>query len=233
MGHTRRILVVDDDRGLRKLLVEFLEREGYDAVPCGDGAGALRLLTQEHFDLLLADIRMSGMSGMDLLARVRAIPMDIAVIMMTGYGSKETAIGALRGNVKDYLEKPFTLHHLRASILRALPDEQPRGQWRGARSYAGLTVDVDARRVLVDGAEVDLTKTEFDLLAYLLGCLGCPVPTEELLAQVWGDPPVASQAPDAVKSCVWRLRKKLGDSAAQPRYVRSIRGFGYQLGGEP
>lgn len=233
MDHKRRILVVDDDRGMRQLLGEFLEREGYDAVPCSGGEAALGLVRQEHFDLLLVDIRMTGMSGLDLLAKIRAIPLDIAIILVTGYGSKETAIEALRGKVQDYLEKPFTLEQLRASICRALPDGRPGGQWRGTRSYESLAVDVDARRVLVGGREVELTKTEFNLLAYLLGRLGCPVPTEELLEEVWDDRQAGDRAPDAVKSCVWRLRRKLGDDAARPRYVRNIRGFGYQLGGEP
>lgn len=229
MLHPRRILVVDDDRGTRQLLVEFLEREGYDAVPCASGAEALAILGRERFDLLLADIRMAGMSGMDLLAKIRAVPLDIGIILVTGFGSKETAIAALRGRVLDYLEKPFALEQLREAVRKALPDRLPRERWRGTRSYDGLTLDMDAHRTFIHGTEVELTRIEFGLLAYLFGRLGCPVSIQELLEQVWDDK--GTRGTDSVKSCVSRLRKKIGDEGAGPRYIRNVRGVGYQLGG--
>lgn len=225
-----RILVVDDDLETRLLLADVLEGDGYEAVPCPGGEEALDMLALQHFDLLLADILLVGMSGMDLLARIRAIPLDIAVILVTGYGSKETAIEALRGRALDYLEKPFSLEQLRSSVRRALPDGLPGQRWRGVRSYEGLTMDVDAHRTWIGGAEVELTRIEFDLLALLFGRLGCPVPIQELLDQVW-DGRDAARGADGVKSSVSRLRKKIGDDALRPRYIRNVRGVGYQLGG--
>jgi len=231
MEQPSRILVVDDNLETRLLLVDVLEGDGYEAVACPGGDDALEVLGGNHFDLILADIRMAGMSGVDLLDRIREIPLDIAVIVMTAYGSKETAIRALRGKAQDYLEKPFGLEQLRASVRRALMARSPHVRWRGVRSYEDLTMDVDAYRTLVRGSEVELTRIEFGLLAYLFGRLGCPVPIQELLEQVWNDQEPAARGPDSVKSCVCRLRRKIGDDARQPRYIRNVRGVGYQLGG--
>jgi DNA-binding response OmpR family regulator len=231
MRQPSRILVVDDNLETRLLLADVLEGDGYEAVACPGGAEALEILGREHFDLILADIRMTGMSGMELLDRIREIPLEVGVIVMTAYGSKETAIRALRGKALDYLEKPFGLAQLRAAVRRALPAQPQQVRWRGIRSYEDLTLDVESHRTLVVGSEVELTKIEFDLLAYLFGRLGCPVPVQELLEQVWGDQEPGARGPDSVKSCVCRLRRKIGDDARQPRYIRNVRGVGYQLGG--
>ncbi len=174
---------------------------------------------------------MAGMSGMDLLARIRAIPLDIGIIVVTGYGSKETAIEALRNRALDYLEKPFGLEQIRTAVRRALQAQLPHERWRGVRSYADLTIDVGAHRTLVSGSEVELTRIEFNLLAYLFGRLGCPVPVQELLEQVWKGQRTGARGAATVKSCVFRLRRKLGDDAARPRYIRNVWGVGYQLGG--
>jgi DNA-binding response OmpR family regulator len=231
MPKSRRILVVDDDRVFRVLVVEVLEKDGYEVVSCSGGEEALQTLWAQRFDLLLADIKMAGMSGMDLLARVRAMSLDIEVIVMTGYGSKETAIEALRGRAFDYLEKPFTLEHLRTAVQRAMQARLPRGLWHGARSYSDLTIDADARRVWVRGEEVGLTRMEFDVLTYLFKRLGCAVSLQELLEHTWGDDPSGAPSPTAAKSCVCRLRRKIGDDARHPRYIRNVWGVGYQLGG--
>ena len=231
MQQSGRILVVDDDRETRLLLVDILQQDGYEALACASGAEVLDVLRMEHFDLLLADIRMAGMSGMDLQARIRAIPLDIAFIVVTGYGSKETAIEALRNGASDYLEKPFTLEQLRTAVRRALPAQSLHRRWRGVRSFADLTVDVDSHRTLVSGSEVELTRIEFDLLAYLFGRLGCTVPVQELLEQVWKGQGTGARGAAAVKSCVCRLRRKIGDDTERPRYIRNVWGVGYQLGG--
>lgn len=231
MQQPGRILVVDDDRDTRLLLVDVLQQDGYEALACASGAEVLDVLRMEHFDLLLADIKMAGMSGMDLLARIRAIPLDIAFIVVTGYGSKETAIEALRNGASDYLEKPFTLEQLRTAVGRALPAQSPQERWRGVRSYADLTIDVGAHRTLVSGSEVELTRIEFDMLAYLFGRLGCPVHVQELLEHVWDEKKPGTRGPATVKSCVYRLRRKIGDDAARPRFIRNVWGVGYQLGG--
>jgi DNA-binding response OmpR family regulator len=228
---SRQILVVDDDREIRMLVVDVLEGDGYEVVSCSGGEEALRFLRQEHFDLLLADIKMAGLSGTDLLARVRTMSLDIQVIIMTAYGSKETAIEALRGKAFDYLEKPFTLQRFRTCVQQALQARPPHGRWRGIRSEGELTVDTDARRLWVRGQEVQLTRTEFDVLAYLFGRLGCAVSHRELLEQVWGDDGPDERSRATVKSCVCRLRKKIGDDARRPRHIRNVRGVGYQLGG--
>lgn len=228
---SRRILVVDDDRETRMLVVDILEGAGYEASACSGGEEALEALRTRYFDLLLTDIKMPGLSGIELLARVRSMSLDMEVIVMTAYGSKETAIEALRGKASDYLEKPFTLQRFRECVQQALQARPPHGRWRGVRSRGELTIDVDARRLWVRGEEVHLTRIEFDLLAYLFGRQGCAVSRQELLEQVWDDDGSDERSLATVKSCVCRLRKKIGDDARRPLHIRNVWGIGYQLGG--
>jgi DNA-binding response OmpR family regulator len=228
---SRRILVVDDDRGTRMLVVEILEGDGYEVTACSGGEEALEVLRTAYFDLLLTDIKMAGLSGIDLLARVRSMSLDMEVIVMTAYASKETAIEALRGKAFDYLEKPFTLRRFRECVQQALQARPPHGRWRGVRSHGELTIDMDARRLWVREEEVQLTRIEFDVLAYLFARLGCAVSHGELLEQVWDDDGADQRSLATVKSCVCRLRKKIGDDARRPRHIRNVWGFGYQLGG--
>jgi DNA-binding response OmpR family regulator len=213
------------------LLVDVLEGEGYDVVSCSGGEEALEALRAEHYDLLLADIKMAGMTGIDLLDRLRGMSFDTVVVMMTAYASVQTAVAALRGQAFDYLEKPFTLERLRTCVQQALRARPQPGQRRCLRSYGELTINMDAHQLWAREQEVQLTRMEFDVLAHLFRRLGCAVSNEELLEQVWGDDGSDSRGPAVVKSCVCRLRKKIGDDARQPRYIRNVRGFGYQLGG--
>jgi DNA-binding response OmpR family regulator len=174
---------------------------------------------------------MASMSGIDLLTRVRSTSLDMEVVLMTAYASVQTAVDALRGKASDYLVKPFTLERFRDCVQQALRARPPRGRRRGLQSYGELTIDLDARRLWVCEQEVRLTRFEFDLLAYLFERLGCAVSHQELLEQVWGDDGSDERGPATVKSCVCRLRKKIGDDPRGPHYIRNVWGVGYQLGG--
>jgi two-component system KDP operon response regulator KdpE len=146
---------------------------------------------------------------------------------MTAYASLDTAIQALRGDADDYLVKPFSLKELRQRVREALPDEEdPKGVFR----YRGLCVDVNARRVWVDEREVELTRQEFDVLACLAERQRCTISWQELMQRVWGYSEPSRDSVGTLRSCIRRLRQKLGDNARSPRYIITRWGEGYRLG---
>lgn len=231
-----RILVVDDDADTRALLVEVLGSDGYEVHPCAAGEQALEILERREFDLVIADIRLPRMSGLDLLLEVRRSAIKTKVILMTAYASLQSVIEALRGDADDYITKPFRLPELRRQVRRAIAAQTPGGrppqadEPRGVVRYGDLAINYDARRVRRGEADIGLTRLEFDVLAYLAWRQGCAVSYDELLREVWGyDQPDLSSHP-TVKSCIFRIRAKIGDDGHQPRYVLNVRGVGYRLG---
>ncbi|MGD8625932.1 MAG: response regulator transcription factor [Anaerolineae bacterium] len=223
----RRILVVDDDADTCTLIADILEDEGYRVHPCLTGERAIESLKHEQYDLVLSDIKMPRITGIDLLLHVRRMEIPTEVILMTAYASLQTAIEALRGEAFDYLIKPFSLNDLRQRVRQALdqvPDEP-----RGVYHFGNLTVDLNAHRVYVNGREVHLTRREFDVLAYLVGKQSHVVPWEELFEKVW-DREIDEGSNNAVRGVIRRIRQKLGDDAQEPIYIKTVWGVGYQLG---
>lgn len=225
----KQILVADDDPEIRALIIDILDGCGYEIHPCSSGRRALDYLKEKGFDLAVVDIRMSGMSGIELLQQVRKMKLDTQIIIMTAYASVETAVQALRGYAFDYLIKPFSPGEFRRRVGEAL-QAQPPAVRRGLRYYQDLAVDRTARRVWMAGREIALTRLEYDLLEYLFARQGCPVSCQELLEQVWKCAEPGGYRASAVKACVCRLRKKIGDDAHRPSYILNEWGQGYRLG---
>jgi DNA-binding response OmpR family regulator len=228
--YRHRVLVVDDDPDIRMLIMDILEGDDYEVYPFATGEQALSALQRHRFDVILADIKMPRISGLDLLDYVHDKDMDTKVILITAYASVRTAIQAVRGEAFDYLTKPFSLKELRQRVRQAVQGRQPVSRRSGTAVYRDLSIDLNARRVRKGENEVKLTRLEFDLLAYLFECQGCAVQVEELLREVWGCQEPDERTPATVKSCVSRLRRKIGDNARQPRYIQNVWGVGYQLG---
>ncbi len=226
----RRVLVVDDDSDTLQLIVEVLEEDGFQAQPCADGDRALKLLKQEAFDLVLADIKMPRMTGTDLLFQIRNLGLDTRVILMTAYASVETAVQAVRGSAVDYLSKPFTLKELRGRVRRAMQMPGSTGRPHKVWTFLDLTLDEDARKVSKRGCEVPLTRLEFNVLAHLFRAQGQVVLVEELLQQNWPREHAHDRSTTAVKSCVFRLRQKIEDDPSHPVYIHNVWGRGYQFG---
>ena len=224
---SKRILVVDDDAGTCAMIHDVLSDEGYTIIWCLSGEEARDLLIQNRFDLVLADIKMPRLTGIELLQEVRERCLEVRVILMTAYASLDTAIQALRGDADDYLVKPFSLKELRQRVREALRDEQ---EPEGVMRYRDLRVDMNARRVWLGGHEVELTRQEFDVLACLAERPRCTVSWQELMHHVWGyDEPTKADV-GTLRSCIRRLRLKLGDNARKPRYIINRWGEGYRLG---
>jgi len=223
---SKRVLVVDDEPDTRALIWDILSEEGYDVHLCSGGERALEYLERRPFDLILTDIKMPGMSGVDLLTRIRAKAPDVRVILMTAYASLDTAIQAVRGQAFDYLVKPFDLDDFRRRVSSALDA----GNESAVMQYLDLAIDPRARWVWVAGRKVDLTRLEFNSLAYLFEREGYTVSGEELLREVWECDAMDERTIATVKSCISRLRKKIGDDANNPRYIFNVWGVGYRLG---
>jgi DNA-binding response OmpR family regulator len=222
----KRILVVDDEADARLLIWDILSERGYDVRLCSSGQQALENLERMKFDLILADIKMPGMNGMELLTRVRAVAPDVRVILMTAFASLDTAIEAWREQAFDYLVKPFDLADFRQRVDRAVDSPSQ----SAVMHYQDLTIDRQARWAWVAERKISLTRLEFDCLAYLFEHKGYAVSSEELLQHVWESDETDERSIATVKSCISRLRKKLGDDAGQPRYVFNVWGVGYRLG---
>lgn len=227
MRSCRRILVVDDDPDTCALIVDALKEEGYTISPYLSGEKARDALEREPFDLILADIKMPRVTGLDLLHYVRQMGLDTKFILMTAYASLETAIQALRGEAFDYLIKPFPLGELRQRVHEALPDGEQPGQ---GLVYDDLRIELNTRRVWHCQNELELTRQEFDVLACLFEEQGCTVGWQELLQRVWGYTDPSKENIGTLRSCVRRLRLKLGDDGRHPRYIVNKWGEGYRLG---
>jgi two-component system copper resistance phosphate regulon response regulator CusR len=223
----KRILVVDDDLDTCALIVDVLSGENYSICSCMGGEQALDLLAHERFDLVLADIKMPRITGLDLLQYIRGTSRDTRVILMTAYASIDTAIQAVRYDASDYLVKPFSVKELRRRVRVALPDEvEPYHDYQ----YRDLRIDLDARRAWTGEYEVELTRQEFDVLVWLFRRRGCTVTWQELLRRVWGYNDPQKEHISILRSCIRRLRHKLGDNARDPKYIYNRWGEGYRLG---
>ena len=177
--------------------------------------------------MVLADIKMPRVSGLDLLGRIRDTSRDTKVILMTAYASIESAVQALRDGASDYLVKPFPLKDLRSRVRQALSEGVGVGQ---ILCYLDLCIAFNARRVWVGEREVELTRQEFDLLAALFERRGCTVTWQDLLERVFGIDEPRKENLGTLRSCIRRLWQKLGDDARRPRYIFNRWGEGYRLG---
>lgn len=228
-----RILAVDDDLDTLALIVDILEGDEYEVHAYSNAEHALEALEHESFALVLADIKLPRMSGVELLNEVREMGLDTQVILMTAYASVTTAVQALRGQAFDYLTKPFALEEFRQRVNEAVQLQESQGRPRGVRHFGDLSIDQTGRRVWMAGREVKLTRLEFDILCYLFNRPGFTISCEELLRQVWRVQEQDERSIATVKSSIFRLRKKLGDDAQKPQYITNVWGVGYQFGESP
>lgn len=228
MPSSKQILVVDDDADTCALIADILQDDGYPVKACLSGESAIEALKEEPFGLVLSDIKMPRVTGIDVLLYVRRMDLETEVILMTAYASLQTAIQAVRGEAFDYLVKPFSLNDLRQRVREALDRHPGEQRTTGVVHEGDLTVDLNSRRVWMNDTEIDLTRREFDVLAYLLVDKGRVVPWQEMIEKLWGDEP-SERTAGTLRSCIRRLRGKL-DDAGEPRYIKNVWGVGYTVG---
>ena len=226
-------MVVDDERPLADLIGSYLERDGFEVTLTGDGHRAVALAREVDPDVIVLDLGLPGLDGVEVCRRVRA-HSDAYVVMLTARTDEVDTLIGLSVGADDYMTKPFSPRELMARIQAMM--RRPRGPATGhhdepgarLRTIGDLTVDVSGREVTVDGAAVALTRTEFDLLAALSRDPGVVFTRAQLIAAVWGPDWVGDE--HLVDVHIGHLRRKLGDEAAVGRYVRTVRGVGYRMG---
>ena len=231
------VLVVEDDPGIRSYLIDALTAFGHVVRSAADGFGGLREVTQTLFDAVVLDLGLPDIDGGDALRMIRGISR-VPVIVATARDDEAEIIRLLNAGADDYLVKPFSGGQLSArlaAVLRRTEGARP-GTGTGGGSgpavpggplrVGELRIDVQARTAHLGDQELDLTRREFDLLAYLAVRQGAVVSKQELLAEVWREPYVDDQTVHVHLSA---LRRKLGEPAASPRYLHTVRGVGFKM----
>jgi two-component system alkaline phosphatase synthesis response regulator PhoP len=271
MTTAAHILVVDDEAGVRFFLEQLLERDGHQVVAVESGEAALERIATQEFDLVLVDLRLQGIGGMDVLAAVRDTAPDTPVIVLTAYASLESAMEALRQGAHDYLFKPSQVVEVRESVRTALLKRQAALQQRrlltqltqhltGApekpttpavtpspvsgppahtanlaenqarfSQQGGLIVDMMRHVITLDGHMLELSPTEFALLAYLCSETPRVIPAQELVHAVQGYDCEPWEARETLRYHIHRIRQKVRHATDRADIVRTVRGVGYTL----
>lgn len=221
-----RVLVIEDESGIRDFLGRGLEAQGFTVASAGDGAEGERLALSESFDAVVLDLMLPSRSGTEILDSLHRAKPEVPVIVLTARGEVEDRVAGLEAGAVDYLVKPFSLAELVAR-LRAQLRVFARAS-TSTLSAEGIEVNLLTRKVQRDGASVVLSSTEFELLVHLLRHPGRVLSREQILASVWGyqhDPMT-----NVVDVYVGYLRRKLG-RPQDPAPIHTVRGVGYRLGG--
>jgi DNA-binding response OmpR family regulator len=230
-----RALVIDDDPTVSEVVTAYLERAGLETDRAGDGDEGLAKAAARPPDVVVLDLMLPGLDGLEVCRRLRQQQPTVAVVMLTARGEEEERILGLEVGADDYVTKPFSPRELvlrvQSVLRRALPVSGPHGAGAAVAPPPGplrdgdLEVDVVAHRALVDGAELALTSREFDLLAFFLAHPGVAYSRADLLEKVWGWD-FGDQSTVTVH--VRRLREKIERDPAKPTRVATVWGVGYR-----
>lgn len=216
------VLIVEDEREILSFLEPELRHEGYGTRTAANGEEALRRFAEGGIDLVLLDIMLPGISGIEALRRIRR-ESDVPVIMLTARNATYDKVSALDQGADDYLVKPFEIEELLARMRAAL---RKRAQKLPALAFGVITLDPDARSVKVAGEEVELSAKEFDLLRLLMENQGIVLSRDRIVERIWGDDYVGDRK--VVDVYVRHLRTKLDDRFGQT-YITTVRGVGYTM----
>jgi two-component system, OmpR family, KDP operon response regulator KdpE len=224
---TGKILVVDDDPQIRRVMRATLSGNHYEVVDARSGEEALDRFRQEMPDLVLLDMNMPGMGGLETCRSLRQ-GSDVPILILSVRNTERDKVAALDAGADDYVTKPFGMEELLARI-RAAMRRAPASPEGGPHAFSGgdLQIDFDTRRVRVAGREVRLTPKEFDLLRHLVAHAGKPVPHRELLQAVWG--PDYGEETEYLRVFINQLRKKIEPDPAKPQYVLTEPWVGYRF----
>jgi two-component system, OmpR family, response regulator MprA len=215
-----RVLVVDDDPPLRRMLARTLTAEGFSVSVAVDGGSALAEAERAAPDVIVLDVAMAGLDGLAVARRLRSKGNATPILMLTARDAVPDRVAGLEAGADDYLVKPFAVQELIAR-LRALVRRGGDGLGAGVRSYGDLTLEVDGRRALRGGRTIELTGREAALLELLLREVGRVVTRDRAIEEIWD----GAAEPNVVDRYVTRLRRKLGS----PPLIRTVRGSGFTL----
>lgn len=223
------VVVIEDEPGIADFVTRGLAAGGHIVAPASDGIAGLQLALGDGVDLVVLDLMLPGMSGTEVLRTLADERPGLPVIVLTARGELEDRVAGLRAGAVDYMVKPFAMAELQARVEAQLRvgRQAPETILRGA----GLTIDLISRRVTHDGHPVRLTRTEFELLTYLVRNIGRVLSREQILRAVWGyehDP-----VTNSVDVYVGYLRRKLSASQRSPVTITAVRSRGYRLEDTP
>lgn len=222
-----RILVVEDEEGLSGAIREWLEDEYYVVTVASDGTKALHKLLNESYELVLLDLMLPGLNGIDVCKKYRESGGATPILMLTAKGTLAAKEAGLDSGADDYLTKPFDMRELSARVRALL--RRPQTQPRIVLEVCDVSLDRNSRTVTKSGQIVRLLPKEFLLLEVMLEHYGQVLSTVQLIDHVWGAD--SDIAPDTVRSHLKALRRKI-DSPGQPSVIKTVHGMGYRIGAE-
>lgn len=230
-GRGSRVLVVDDERALASVIASYLTRAGFEVALAHTGPDAVSCTRELDPDVVVLDLGLPGLDGIEVCRTIRTFT-DCYVLMLTARGDEVDRLIGLSVGADDYITKPFSTRELVARVQTVLRRPRrtgvPDAEVSTTRTFGGLRIDHAGREVRVDGAEVRLTRTEFDILDAISGQPNLALSRRQIIDQVWDEDWFGDD--HVVDVHVANLRRKLGDDPAEPRYVLTVRGIGYRMG---
>jgi len=220
------IFLIEDDQAIRQTLVRSLSEQGHSVRAVGTAADALRDVAGWDPEVVVLDLGLPDIDGRDVIRMLRAVS-QVPVIVATARDDPEEIVRLLDAGADDYVVKPYSAAEMGARIRAMLRRSRPETDRPGPLRIGGLEIDPVRREATVDGRALDLTRLEFDLLAHLAAREGEVVTRRQLLAEVWKQP--YGGGDKTIDVHVAWLRRKLGESATEPRYLRTVRGVGVKL----
>ena len=224
-----RILLVDDEESVQKLLTYPLQKDGYEVVVAGDGEEALQLFSDSNFDLVVLDIMLPKIDGLDVCRRLRETS-SVPIVMLTAKDEEVDKVLGLELGADDYITKPFSMREFRSRVKAALRRAEMSPQDIESKrplEVNDLRIDFAKRTVLVKETQVQLTYVEFEILAKLAAHPGRVFTRTGLLDQIWGDS--AYRDPRTVDVHIRHLREKIEEDPREPYYIFTVRGVGYSF----
>jgi DNA-binding response OmpR family regulator len=224
-----RILLVDDELSVQKLLAYPLRKEGYDVIPALDGREALDRLREDNFDLVVLDVMLPRMDGFDVCRAIRS-RSTVPIIMLTAKTEETDKVLGLELGADDYITKPFSVREFRSrvkAVLRRAALAQPEAQFEEPIEAGELSIDFEKRSVTVRGEPVRLTYVEFEIIAALARAPGRVFSRTMLLERVWGD--ASYRDPRTIDVHIRHLREKLEEEPKTPELILTVRGVGYRF----
>ena len=216
-----KILIADDEQLMRQLVIDFLQPEGYELLEAADGKEALQIYHDQHPDLVLLDVMMSGYDGWTVCREIRR-ESSVPIMMLTAKGEEIDQLFAYDLGVDEYITKPFSPKILVAKI-KALLRRTQKEENEITAAADGVSIDQEARQVVLDGKNIDLSPTEYNLLTYLVTNAGKALSRRQILNKVWNYDYYGDLR--TVDTHINRLRIKLGDKG---KYIQTVRGYGYR-----
>jgi len=221
MGDTK-ILVVEDDYTIARFVELELSHQGYSVIKVSDGHAALKAVEEEAPDIVILDLMIPGIGGLEVTSRIREAGNEVPILMLTALSEASDLVTGFDAGADDYLRKPFEVTEL-LSRVRALLKRLDQARGSSLLEASGVVMDPDSRRASVHGEPLDLTAKEYDLLSYLVANAGRVISRDEIISSVWG----GQQAMDSnvIEVFVCHLRNKIGDH--NNTIIQTIRGVGY------